>query len=139
MNDKIKLSRSHISLPNNWEIKNQSQYETSQYLMEQEALGFNPAYLVTFHYYHPDENKSQDNLLKDGRTTFKGNLWKESPKDKFIRNRRLDVDYLIEDTREIRNVILKELYGIKRLHFTFMKEERVILNFILTFFFQEKI
>ena len=40
----------------------------------------------------------------------------ESQKDKFIRQRRLDVDALIEDTSQIRNVILKELYGIKRLN-----------------------
>ena len=132
MNDKIKLLRSHIKLPSRWEIKNQSQYETAQYLMEQEALGFNPAYLVTFHYYHPDENKSQDNLLKDGKTTFKGNLWKESPKDKFIRQRRLNVDDLIEDTGQIRNVILKELYGVKRLN----KEYKYEIPYML--FFYEK-
>ena len=131
MNNKIKLLRSHITLPSKWEIKNQSQYETAQYLMEQEALGFNPAYLVTFHYYHPDENKSQDNLLKDGKTTFKGNLWKESPKDKFIRHRRLNVDDLIKDTGQIRNVILKELYGIKRLNQTWKK-------FPNTLFFYER-
>ena len=84
--------------------------------MEQERLGFNPKYLVTFHYYHPDENRNKVMILKDGKTTFKEQLWKESQKDKFIRQRRLDVDALIEDTSQIRNVILKELYGIKRLN-----------------------
>ena len=116
MDKKINLKRDHISLPNKWIIKNQTQYETSQYLMEQERLGFNPKYLVTFHYYHPDENRNKVMILKDGKTTFKEQLWKESQKDKFIRQRRLDVDALIEDTSQIRNVILKELYGIKRLN-----------------------
>ena len=116
MDHKINLKRDHISLPNKWIIKNQSQYETSQYLMEQERLGFNPKYLVTFHYYHPDENRNKVMILKDGKTTFKEQLGKESQKDKFIRQRRLDVDALIEDTSQIRNVILKELYGIKRLN-----------------------
>ena len=115
MDHKINLKRDHISLPNKWIIKNQTQYETSQYLMEQERLGFNPKYLVTFHYYHPDENRKKVITLKDSKTTFNEVLWKESNKDKFIRQRRLDVDALIEDTGQIRNVILKELYGIKRL------------------------
>ena len=65
MDHKINLKRDHISLPNKWIIKNQSQYETSQYLMEQERLGFNPKYLVTFHYYHPDENRNKVMILKE--------------------------------------------------------------------------
>ena len=132
MDEKINLKRNHISLPNKWIIKNQTQYETSQYLMEQEKLGFNPKYLVTFHYYHPDENRKRVLTLKDGKTTYQENLWKECAKDKFIRNRRLDVDSLIEDTKQIRNVILKELYGIKRLNQTWKYE------FPNTLFFYER-
>ncbi len=132
MDDKIKLTRSHISLPDKWIIKNQTQYETAQYLMKQERLGFKPAFLVTFHYYHPDENRNKVLTLRDGKTTFKENLWKECQKDKFIRQRRLDVDGLIEDTKQIRNVILKELYGIKRLNQTWKYE------FPNTLFFYER-
>ena len=42
MENKINLLRKHKPLPNKWIIKNQTQYETAQYLMEQERLGFNP-------------------------------------------------------------------------------------------------
>jgi len=122
MNEKINLRRDHICLPNKWIIKNQTQYETAQYLMDQERLGFNPKYLVTFHYYNPDENRKRVLTLKDNKKTYTENLWKESSKDKFIRKRRLDPDSLVEDTKQIRNVILKELYGIKRLNQTWKYE-----------------
>ena len=118
MDKKITLIRSHISLPSKWIIKNQSQYETAQYLMEQERLGFNPTYFITFHYFHPDEVKKKMMNIKDGKPNFSTQLWKENPKDKFIRKRRMDEDYFIEDTGQIKNVILKELYGIKRLNQT---------------------
>ena len=112
MEKKINLSRTHYSLPNKWIIKNQTQYETAQFLMEQEALGLNPSYFITFHYYHPDEVMKKEN---DATNKCSG-LWKENPKDKFIRNRRLDEDDLIKDVKQIKNVILKQLYGIKRLN-----------------------
>ena len=122
MDKKITLIRSHISLPSKWIIKNQSQYETAQYLMEQERLGFNPKYFITFHYFHPDEVKKKRMTLDDGTLNFSNELWKENPKDKFIRKRRMDEDYFIEDTGQIKNVILKELYGIKRLNQTWKYE-----------------
>ena len=122
MENKIKLLRQHKPLPNKWIIKNQSQYETAQYLMEQERLGFNPTYFITFHYFHPDEVKKKMMNIKDGKPNFSTQLWKENPKDKFIRKRRNDEDYFIEDTGQIKNVILKELYGIKRLNQTWKYE-----------------
>ena len=124
MEEKINLLRKqkHIPLPSKWIIKNQSQYETAQYLMEQERLGFNPNYFITFHYFHPDEVKKKRMTLDDGTLNFSSQLWKESPKDKFIRKRRSDEDYFIEDTGQIKNVILKELYGIKRLNQTWKYE-----------------
>ena len=90
MDKKITLIRSHISLPSKWIIKNQSQYETAQYLMEQERLGFNPTYFITFHYFHPDEVKKKMMNIKDGKPNFSTQLWKENPKDKFNRKRRID-------------------------------------------------
>ena len=122
MNKKINLLRNHKPLLKDWIIDNQSQYETAQFLMNQETLGFKPKYLVTFHYYHPDENKKKILTMKDGKNNFNNTLWKESGKDKFIRKRRLDEDGLIEDHSQIRNVILKELYGIKRLDKTDKEE-----------------
>ena len=64
--------------------------------------------------------------VKLGTVKFKslhfGNF-NEKPKDKFARKRRLDEDALIEDHQQIRNVILRDLYGIKRLNQTWKKEK----------------
>ena len=123
MTDKIILSRNHLPLLKEWMINNQTQYETAQFLMMQERLGFNPSYLVTFHYYHPDEVKKKQLVCKPGKNEFNHHLWNEKPKDKFARKRILDEDALIEDHQQIRNVILRDLYGIKRLNQTWKKEK----------------
>ena len=134
MDEKIKLSRKHYSLPNTWIINNQTQYETSQFLMEQERLGFNPSHFITFHYYHPDE-KDFSHLRYNDKTTkkrFYNSLWREKPKHNFIRKRRLNEFSVVEDTSQIKNVVLKELYGVKRLD---KKSKYEIPNLI---FFHEK-
>ena len=115
---KINLKKTHIPLPNKWIINNQSQYETAQFLMEQEQVGIKPSFFITFHYYHPDEVKKQILTSKFGEFQKSNQLWKENPKEKFIRKRRLNEDDLEDDTKQIKNVILKELYGIKRLNQT---------------------
>ena len=117
---KINLKRTHIPLPNKWIINNQTQYETAQFLMEQEQDGFKPSFFITFHYYHPDE-KDFSHLRYNNKTNekrFYNSLWREQPKHTFIRKRRLNEDCLIEDTKQTKNVILKELFGIKRLNQT---------------------
>jgi len=123
MANKINLSRKHIPLLKEWMINNQTQYETAQFLMEKERLGFNPSYLVTFHYYHPDEVKKKELVSTINGNEFNHQLWNEKPKDKFARKRRLDEDALIEDHQQIRNVILRDLYGVKRLNQTWKKDK----------------
>ena len=134
MENKINLLRKHKPLPNKWIIKNQTQYETAQYLMEQETNEFNPCFLVTFHYYHPDENdychKRHNN--KTNKKRFYNSLWKEAARDAFVRRRRLNEFELIRDHTQIKNVILKELYGVKRLN----KEYKYEMPYML--FFYEK-
>ena len=105
MANKINLSRKHIPLLKEWMINNQTQYETAQFLMEQERLGFNPSYLVTFHYYHPDEVKKKELVSSINGNEFNHQLWNEKPKEQFARKRRLDEDALIEDHQQIRNGI----------------------------------
>ena len=123
MNKKINLLRNHKPLLKDWIIDNQSQYETAQFLMNQETLGFKPKYLVTFHYYHPDEVKKKELVSSINGNEFNHQLWNENPKDKFARKRRLDEDALIEDHQQIRNVILRDLYGVKRLNQTWKKDK----------------
>ena len=134
MDKKINLLRRHKPLPDNWQIKNQEQYETAQYLMEQDTNEFQPCYLITFHYYHPDENDAC-HLRHNDKTTqrrFYKSLWRENPKDVFVRKRRLNEFDLIKDHGQIKNVILKELYGVKRLD----KEWKYEIPYML--FFYEK-
>jgi len=134
MENKIKLLRTHKPLPNKWIIKNQSQYETAQFLMEQDTNDFKPCFCVTFHYYHPDENDychtRHNNKTNEKR--FYNSLWKQAPRDSFIRKRRLNEFDLIKDHKQIKNVILKELYGVKRLN----KEYKYEIPYML--FFYEK-
>ena len=132
MDHKIILSRTHKPLPKKWIIKNQIQYATAQFLMDQESIGLKPSYLVSFHYYHPDEVKEKRIKFNEAKKEFDYALWNETAKDKFIRKRRLNEFDLIEDHKQIKNVILKELYGIKRLN----KKRRY--SFPQLLFFYEK-
>ena len=124
---KINLHRNHIPLNSKLKLNTQEEYdfhiETLLFLNKQIELGFEPSYMVTFHYKHPSERysakKQTNNELgwKDryGICTDQF-LWKEIPKYKYYDRRRNDYDLIVEDTFQIRNVIAKELYGIKRIN-----------------------
>ena len=124
---KINLHKNHIPLNSKLSIDSQEQYDfhiaTLLFLNNQIEIGFKPDYFITFHYRHPSEryavrketNKPHGFGDRYGMDTDK-TLWKEIPQYNYYDMRRNDYDLIIEDTRQIRNVIAKELYGINRIN-----------------------
>jgi hypothetical protein len=140
---KIKLHRKHIPLHPKLIIRNQDDYDvyiaTLLYLLNQVQLGFDPKWLVSFHYQHPSEHGK---LIKETDKPYgfgdryhlqtKGNIWKEVPYYNYLSKRRNTEEWIYDDASQIRNVILKDLYGIKRLNQVWKYE------FPNLFFFHEK-
>ena len=65
-------------------IKNRFKYEVLRYLDEQFSMGFNPRWLVTWHFYNPDELiKHQEEIRKlyghGSRYGSNQELWKIDP------------------------------------------------------------
>ena len=123
----IKLHKNHIPLNEQLVIKNQQQYnfniETLLYLRNQCDLGFDPKWKVTFHYLHPSEDvkpiKETNKLLGWGERigfTSRYGMWKEVAYYKHWEKRRTMEDQVLRDTAKIKNVILRTLFGIKRLN-----------------------
>ena len=124
---KINLHKQHIPLNSNLILNNQEEYdyhiETLLFLNNQIDIGFEPNFFITFHYRHPSERysaKKQTNNAFGWRDRYgigkDKSIWKEIPKYNYYDKRRNDYDLIVEDTYEIRNVIAKELYGIKRIN-----------------------
>jgi len=90
--------------------KNPIRYKLLKDLIEQFEMGFTPRWLITYHLYHPDE------LVWGYKGSDHGDLWKKVSHQKWIKKRRLDEFNLYEDTKKIRNVEMKILYGAKRLN-----------------------
>jgi hypothetical protein len=139
----IKLHKNHIPLNPYLCIKNQVDYDyyinTLLYLHNQLELGFNPKWMVSFHYQHPVEHgksiKETNKTLGFGdRYGFKTyrNLWNEVPMYNYWDKQRNTEERVIEDASQIKNAILKYLYGIKRLNRTDRNEYPNL------FFFHEK-
>ena len=103
--------------------RNQEQEETQLFLEQQLNLGFKPKWFVSIHYLHPNEMcwRKYENIKPLGfgsRIGFqsKNGFWNEVEMDNALIARRNNYDKLIEDTSQVRNVILKSLYGINRLN-----------------------
>ena len=102
-------------------------------------MGFDPKWMISFHYYHPVEQgtliKETDKPLDFGdRYCFKTkrDIWKEVPYYDYLVKRRNTEEKIYEDASQIKNVILKDLYGIKRLN------QKWKYEFPNLFFFHEK-
>ena len=139
----IKLNKKHIPLHPKLTLNDQSGYDyyinMLLYLENQLELGFNPKWMITFHYYHPSEQvkpiKETNKPLGYGdRYSFKSyvDLFKEVPFYKYLEGRRNEIDGVYNDAGQIRNSVLKTIYGIKRLNRTDKYE------FPNLFFFHEK-
>ena len=127
MDKQIRLNRDHIPLNPKLNIRTQKEYdfhiETLRYLNKQIQNGFQPKYLVSFHYRHPSERytakKETKNLLgwKDRYgMNNRNSLWGEIPQYNYYDKRRNDYDLIVEDTNQIRRVIARHLYGINKIN-----------------------
>lgn len=102
-------------------LMNREKFETELFLQQQLNLGFKPKWFITYHLFNPTENKLKSNK----------SVWKTIPYYNHYTNRRNDYDCIVEDTSQIKNIILKYLYGIKRLNQTWK------YDFPNLFFFHE--
>mgnify|MGYP003152678639 CR=1 FL=1 len=120
----IKLNRNHTTINPKVCLNTQQDYENYmevllylRKLLDTEVI--KPRWLVTFHYSNDVDYikpiKETDNEFgyKDryGYRCF-GDLWKQNYKDK----RRKNIDHIYKDSRQIKNIVLKYLYNIKRLN-----------------------
>jgi hypothetical protein len=120
-------------------MKNKEQFETELFLDNQLKLGFKPKWFITYHYKHPSENvrairETNNPFGFQDRIGFKtyGDMWNQVSSYNNMERKRNSYDSLIEDTSQIKNCILKYLYGINRLNQEWKYE------FPNLFFFHEK-
>ena len=103
--------------------RNITQRDVRDFIRLQEELGFEAAWLITYHYFHPSECmysiKERKGDISKGvidqigyRTPDGSSLWKSSD-SKIIRMRN-DYDQVSIDCKRFINVLLKEVYGIPR-------------------------
>ena len=103
--------------------RNIHQRDVRNFLRLQEELGYEAAWFITFHYFHPSELmasiKERKGDISKGvidqigyRTPDGSSLWKSSD-SKIIRMRN-DYDQVSIDCKRFINVLLKEVYGIPR-------------------------
>ena len=128
MYNSIRLHPQHIPFhPKSKVVTTQIQYDMSQsllqYFYQQLELGLNPKWMMTLHYQHPHEHgrpirETANPLGHKDRYGFKTyrNIWIEAITDKYWHKRRNDLDLITKDAGQVKNVILKRLYGIKRLN-----------------------
>jgi hypothetical protein len=98
---------------------NKEKDATLEFVIDQIDKGFDPKFMITYHYRHPSkfgwrvlENASASNT----RWGFKGkkSLWSEVPSYNYYNKRRCCEDSTIQDASQVKNVILKYFWGIKR-------------------------
>ena len=140
---KIKLNRHHIPINPSMCLNTQMDYDcyinVLLYLHKQLNLGFEPAWLISYHYFHPTETarplRETDKTLGFGdRYSFKTycDIWKQVPFYRYLEWKRNSIDDVYKDTSQVRNSILKKLYNIKRLN------RKDLYEFPNIFFFHEK-
>ncbi len=113
--------------------------DTARYLLNQLENGFKPKWFITYHYLHPSEwvnplretNKPLGYQDRIGFRTY-GDMWKMGKRYESLEDKRNSFDSLVKDTKHIRNIILKVLFGIKR------PQHKWKYEFPTLFFFHEK-
>ena len=123
----IRLNRNHIPLHPSLRLYKQEDYETHlslfRYLLNQLDLGFDPKYMITLHLCHPSElswekRETNNPLGFRDRISFESikPLWDEVGSYNYWDKHRNEFLTVEEDTRHLRNLLLKFLYGVKRLN-----------------------
>jgi hypothetical protein len=123
----IKLDRNHHPINPNLIINSQVDYDyyiaVLNYLYNQINLGFKPKYLVSLHYQNPAEycrpiRETNKTLGFGDRYGYKTStpLWNSVSWDRFVEYNRNDIDLTTKNAGKVRNLILKIIYGVKRLN-----------------------
>jgi hypothetical protein len=98
---------------------NKEKDATLQFVLNQINSGFNPKFMITYHYRHPTEHgwRVIENVSTfNSKWGFKSkkSLWNEVPSYNYYEKRRACEDSTIKDASQVKNVILKYFWGIKR-------------------------
>lgn len=98
---------------------NKEKDATLEFVLNQINGGFNPRFMITYHYRHPTEHgwRVLENVgTSNSQWGFKSNksLWNEVPSYNYYEKRRACEDSTIKDASQVKNVILKYFWGIKR-------------------------
>lgn len=122
----IRFDKNHIPIHPKVLISTQEDYDyhmaSLQWLYQQIQWGFKPSWMITLHYSHPVELswqvKETRRPLGHGERVGFGTrhcIWDEVPAYRHWEKRRNDRLEVESDSRHIRNLILKRLFGVKRL------------------------
>ena len=135
----IKLDKEHIKIHPRCFIWNQEQYDNHlamlKFLYQQLELGFQPQWMITYHLKHPSERVKNvpemyqvkgkmprtrwgRKIIDEGEYNPQSSLWDGCAYYNYYDNRRNDEFETETDNRQIKNLMLKYLYGIKRLNQT---------------------
>jgi hypothetical protein len=91
---------------------NKEKDATLEFVLNQINSGFNPKFMITYHYRHPTEHgwRVIENVSTfNSKWGFKSNksLWNEVPSYNYYEKRRACEDSTIKDASQVKNVILK--------------------------------
>ena len=100
-------------------MSNREKDATLDFVANQIDCGFHPEFMVTYHYRHPSEFGWRVIEGVDANTTRWGfkrakSLWNEVPSYNYYAKRRGCEDCTMQDASQVKNVILKYFWGIKR-------------------------
>ena len=100
-------------------MPNREKDATLDFVTNQIDCGFDPKFMVTYHYRHPSEFgwRVVENVdSTSSRWGFKStkSLWNEVPSYNYYVKRRGCEDCIIQDASQVKNVMLKYFWGIKR-------------------------
>ena len=123
----IKLHKNHRPINPKLCLNKQIDYNfyisLLNYLYNQIDMGFNPKYLITLHYQNSADycrpiRETNNTLGFRDRYGFKAStpIWNSVAWDKFVDSCRNDIDLTMKNASQIRNLILKLVYGVKRLN-----------------------
>jgi hypothetical protein len=99
------------------QVDNPIRVATIQFLEDQQLRGFNPEWMITFHYASPDErgwNISQRTPSTGNPLARSAPLMLNRPKSQGIARARNDFFEVSQDAQHIRNLLQRAIWGIKR-------------------------
>lgn len=98
---------------------NKEKDATLEFVLNQIRSGFNPKFMIAYHYGHPSEFgwrviENVDTFSSEWGFKSKKSLWNEVSSYNYCEKRCACEDSTIKDASQVKNVILKYLWGVKR-------------------------